>query len=201
MGDIEFIKSKIKIIPDFPQKGIMFQASAFLANCAKLQDIFPVFQDPLAVEALITHIVGHIIEKFGNSVDVIVGLDARGFLLGPVIALRLGAAFVPVRKRGKLPGETTEVAYVKEYGTDYFEMQKGACKEGQKVIVIDDLIATGYNFAKFHNLSRGSAKAAGDLIKGNNARVLEYIFFVELCALGGSAKLDAPTYSLIKDQS
>jgi adenine phosphoribosyltransferase len=131
----------------------------------RFQDIFPIFQDPLAVEALVTHIVNHIICTHQNKIDVIVGilsshnipgLDARGFLLGPIIALRLGCAFVPVRKQGKLPGKTSVVGYEKEYGTDYFEMQEGAVKAGQQVVIIDDLIATG-----------GSAKAAGELVKGS----------------------------------
>ncbi|KAJ3302233.1 adenine phosphoribosyltransferase [Blyttiomyces sp. JEL0837] len=129
MADVEFIRSKLRAIPDFPKKGILFQ------------DIFPIFQDPLAVETLVTHIVHHLLSSGLPKIDVIVGLDARGFLLGPIIALRLGAAFVPVRKAGKLPGETTQVSYVKEYGTDFFEMQKGAVKPGQNVVILDDLIA------------------------------------------------------------
>ncbi|KAJ3227878.1 adenine phosphoribosyltransferase [Clydaea vesicula] len=174
--DIELIKSKIKIIPDFPQKGIMFQ------------DIFPVFKDPLAVEALVTHITSHILSTQLKKVDAIVGLDARGFLIGPIIAMRLGCAFVPVRKRGKLPGGTVQVAYQKEYGTDYFEMQDDAISAGQNVIILDDLIATG-----------GSAKAAGDLVGKMGGSVLEYIFFIELTFLNGAKLLNAPVYSLIKD--
>lgn len=82
------------------------------------------------------------------------------------------------------------VGYEKEYGTDFFEMQEGAVKEGQNVVIIDDLIATG-----------GSAKAAGDLVAGNGAKTVEYIFFVELCFLDGKKQLDAPVYSIIKDES
>ncbi|KAI8823358.1 adenine phosphoribosyltransferase [Fimicolochytrium jonesii] len=175
MSDIAHIKSLLKAIPDFPKKGILFQ------------DIFPIFQDPLAVETLVTNVVHHILSTGLPKIDVIVGLDARGFLLGPWIANRLGAAFVPVRKAGKLPGETTRVAYEKEYGTDYFEMQTGAIKKGQNVVVFDDLIATG-----------GSAKAAGDLIAQNGGKTVEYIFIVELTALQGVTKLDAPVYSLVQ---
>jgi adenine phosphoribosyltransferase len=94
---------------------------------------------------------------------------------------------VPVRKPGKLPGVCHQASYIKEYGTDLFELQQDAIKPGQTVVVLDDLIATG-----------GSAKAAGDLIAMSNGKALEYIFFVELTALKGSSKLDAPTYSLIK---
>jgi adenine phosphoribosyltransferase len=79
----------------------------------------------------------------GNKPDVIVGLEARGFLFGPSLALRLGSGFVPVRKKGKLPGPTVEATYMKEYGEDYFQMQADGIKEGQKVLVVDDIIATG----------------------------------------------------------
>ncbi|KAJ3087493.1 adenine phosphoribosyltransferase [Quaeritorhiza haematococci] len=168
MTDIEKISSLLKTIPDFPKKGIMFK-------------------DPNAVEMLVTHIVHHILSSGLPKIDVVVGLDARGFLIGPMIACRLGAAFVPVRKAGKLPGACTKVAYEKEYGTDYFEMQVGAIKEGQNVIILDDLIATG-----------GSAKAAGDLVVQNKGVVQEYIFFIELTVLGGAKKLNAPVYSLVK---
>jgi len=130
-------------------------------------DIFPILRNPIAFETLITHLVHHITSHtLTNSptkkVDVIVGLDARGFLLGPIIALRLGAAFVPVRKAGKLPGDCSSVSYEKEYGMvspwslhlpgfdvmnvlvqDSFEMQADAIQPGQTVVVIDDLIATG----------------------------------------------------------
>lgn len=108
------------------------------------KDIFPIFQQPQLVETLVTHIVHHILTTSAQlkekKVDVIVGLDARGFLLGPLIALRLGCAFVPVRKRGKLPGETVTVGYEKEYGTDYFDIQKESIKCSQRVIILDDLI-------------------------------------------------------------
>ncbi|KAI9314014.1 adenine phosphoribosyltransferase [Zopfochytrium polystomum] len=175
MADVALIKSKLRAIPDFPKKGILFQ------------DIFPLFQDPLAVETLVTHILHHLTSSGLPKIDVVVGLDARGFLLGPLIALRLGAAFAPVRKAGKLPGSTTKVTYEKEYGSDSFEMQVDAVKAGQNVIVLDDLIATG-----------GSAKAAGQLVAKNGGKVVEYVFFIELTALKGAAVLDAPVYSVLK---
>jgi adenine phosphoribosyltransferase len=103
--DLKRINSLIRDIPDFPKPGILFK------------DIFPLFQDPIAVEMVITHIVNYINTTIEKKVDVVVGLDARGFLFGPLVAMRLGAAFAPVRKAGKLPGETIQVAYVKEYGT------------------------------------------------------------------------------------
>ncbi|ORX42362.1 adenine phosphoribosyltransferase [Hesseltinella vesiculosa] len=172
--DIERIKSLLGTHEDFPKKGIVFK------------DMFPVFQDPTAVEALISNIVHHINSTQAEKIDVVVGLDARGFLFGPLVALRLGAAFVPVRKQGKLPGECASAVYEKEYGQDVFEIQKSAVKPGARVIVIDDLIATG-----------GSAAAAGELVKKCQATTVEYVFIMELDFLKGAEKLDAPVYSLI----
>ncbi|WWD21958.1 adenine phosphoribosyltransferase [Kwoniella shandongensis] len=176
MSDIAFLKSTLGVHPDFPKKGITFL------------DIFPLLRSPLAFETLITHLTHHILTTFPSSKpDVIVGLDARGFLIGPIIAMRLGAAFVPVRKGGKLPGQVEVVKYEKEYGTDEFEIQAGAIQPGQKCIVIDDLIATG-----------GSAAAAGELIKKSQGITLEYLFIVSLPFLKGHEKLDAPIYALIE---
>ncbi|KAG2184731.1 hypothetical protein INT43_000644 [Umbelopsis isabellina] len=174
MADIERIKALLGTHADFPKKGIVFK------------DMFPVFQDPTAVEALITNIVHHISSTYNEKIDVVVGLDARGFLFGPLVALRLGAAFAPVRKAGKLPGDCARAVYAKEYGEDVFEIQKDAVKAGSRVIVIDDLIATG-----------GSAGAAGQLIKQCEATVVEYVFVMELDFLNGRKALDAPVYSLI----
>ncbi|CAM0142457.1 adenine phosphoribosyltransferase [Umbelopsis sp. WA50703] len=174
MADIERIKALLGTHADFPKKGIVFK------------DMFPVFQDPTAVEALITNIVHHIASTYNEKIDVVVGLDARGFLFGPMVALRLGAAFAPVRKAGKLPGECARAVYAKEYGEDVFEIQKDAVKPGSRVIIIDDLIATG-----------GSAGAAGQLIKQCKATVVEYVFVMELDFLNGRKALDAPVYTLI----
>ena len=116
-----------------------------------------------------------------------VGLDARGFLLGPVIAQRLGAGFVPVRKQGKLPGACVQATFEKEYGADVFEMQRDAIPAGANVLVVDDLIATG-----------GSAAAAGSLVRQLQARVVEYVFVVSIPCLKGADKLDAPEYHLVE---
>ncbi|KIP10649.1 hypothetical protein PHLGIDRAFT_100749 [Phlebiopsis gigantea 11061_1 CR5-6] len=180
MSDTDYLKSLLKAHPDFPKKGIVFL------------DIFPILRDPVAFETLITHFVYHLTSKTIPSlptkkVDVVVGLDARGFLLGPIIAMRLGAAFVPVRKKGKLPGECVTAAYEKEYGIDSFEMQADAIKPGQSVIVVDDLIATG-----------GSAKAAGELVAKLGGKVHEYLFIIELTFLKAASKLDAPLYSIVQ---
>ncbi|KAG0342215.1 adenine phosphoribosyltransferase [Podila humilis] len=174
--DIQRINSLLRDIPDFPKKGILFK------------DIFPLFQDPIAVEMVITHIVNHINTTQNEKVDVVVGLDARGFLLGPLVAMRLGAGFAPVRKGGKLPGPVTQVSYEKEYGTDVFEMQQDAIKAGQNVIIVDDLIATG-----------GSAAGAQQLVEKLGGKVLEFIFMIELEFLNGKSVLNAPVYSMIKN--
>ncbi|KAG9317550.1 adenine phosphoribosyltransferase [Chiua virens] len=156
-------------------------------------DIFPIFRDPVAFETLITHFVYHITsytipKSVRKKVDVVVGLDARGFLIGPLIALRLGAAFVPVRKKGKLPGPCKQASYEKEYGVDTFEMQDGAIRPGQNVIIVDDLIATG-----------GSASAAGALVRLQGGNILEYLFIVEISALRKNWTIEDPVYSIIQE--
>lgn len=146
MSDIAYLKSRLGVHPDFPKKVSRGSSRSSLPSGSitdegpqgvTFMDIFPLFQDPIAFETLITHLLHHILTTHSQKPDVIVGLDARGFLLGPIIAMRLGAAFVPVRKGGKLPGQCEKVEYVKEYGSDVFEMQSGAVKPGQKCIVIE----------------------------------------------------------------
>jgi adenine phosphoribosyltransferase len=171
--ELQRIKSLLRAVPDFPIKGILFQ------------DIFPIFQDPTALRSLVTAICDRV-KSLGN-VDVIVGLDSRGFLLGPWIAAELGIAFAPVRKAGKLPPPTHKVSYQLEYGSDSFEISQLGIKKGQRVVLLDDLIATG-----------GSAKAAEELIGLCNGQVIECIFLVELIGLKGKEKLKAPTFSLFQ---
>jgi len=176
----DHIKSFLVPHPDFPQKGIVFL------------DIFPLLRNPLAFETVITHLMHHVTsytipQSLSKKIDVVVGLDARGFLFGPIIALRLGAAFVPVRKKGRLPGDCVTAVYEKEYGSDSFDMQADAIKPGQSVIVVDDLIATG-----------GSAKAAGELIEKLEGKTLEYLFIISLPFLKGHEKLNAPSYSIVQ---
>jgi len=182
MADVELIRSLLAPHPNFPKEGIVFL------------DLFPIMRNPVAFETLITHLVHHITSTLISpktngikKIDVVVGLDARGFLLGPIIAMRLGAAFVPVRKKGKLPGACVTATYQKEYGSDSFDMQADAIIPGDTVIIVDDLIATG-----------GSAKAAGALVKQLGGQILEYIFVVGLTFLKGHEQLDAPTYSMIE---
>ena len=160
----------VRAIPDFPQPGIVFR------------DIFPVFMNPKALNVVIDEFERLIRTKFGNDdIDVIAGLDSRGFLLGPILALRFNASFIPIRKKGKLPGKILTVAYTKEYGVDHFEMQEEAVTEGQRVLVVDDLLATG-----------GSAKAASDLISLAKGSILGYAFLIELTDLFGRDQLPNP---------
>lgn len=179
--DIQLLKSQFKFYPDYPKKGVNF--------C----DILPVLRDPLSFEVLISHLINHVFthtipalvakQGAGAKIDFVVGLDARGFLLGPILAMRLGAGFVPVRKQGKLPGECQQAVYEKEYGQDIFEMQTSSLKQGSNVLVVDDLIATG-----------GSAKAAGELVKKLGSTTVEYLFVVAIPFLKGAEKLDGPSY-------
>ena len=123
----------LRQFPNFPSPGILFE------------DILPVFADAAIHESLIRALELHVRGNYGLSQtpDVIVGLEARGFLFGPSLALKLGAGFVPVRKQGKLPGPTETAGFQKEYGEDFFQMQADGIKPGQRVIVVDDIIATG----------------------------------------------------------
>ncbi|ANB14200.1 adenine phosphoribosyltransferase APT1 [Sugiyamaella lignohabitans] len=168
------LKGKLRQFQDFPSKGILFE------------DIMPIFQDPKAFQLLLDGLKLHLKDK---KVDVIVGLDARGFLFGPALALQLGAAFVPVRKQGKLPGPTVQAVYEKEYGQDIFEIQADAIKPGQSVVIVDDIIATG-----------GSASAAGELVTKIGGSVTEYLFILELLFLKGRDKLNAPVFTLLAGQ-
>ncbi|KAK6340007.1 adenine phosphoribosyltransferase [Orbilia blumenaviensis] len=168
------LRGALKQYPDFPQPGILFE------------DILPLFSSFEIHTKLVDALVLQVIEAFPSKPDVIVGLDARGFLFGPTLALKLEAGFVPVRKRGKMPGECVAEKYVKEYGEDWFEMQKDVIKPGQKVLVVDDIIATG-----------GSASAAGSLVRQLEGDLLGYLFILELDFLKGRDKLDAPVYTLL----
>lgn len=139
------LRNNLRSFQDFPIPGIVFV------------DIMPLFANPEAHATLVSALELQIKETFGNNKpDVIVGLDARGFLFGPGLALRLGVPFAAVRKQGKLPGPCVTAEYVKEYGKDFFQMQEGAIREGQKVLVVDDIIATGMHFSQRILLNNGT---------------------------------------------
>ncbi|KAF4989389.1 hypothetical protein FDECE_14733 [Fusarium decemcellulare] len=171
------LRKSLRSFPDFPIPGINFV------------DIMPLFADPTAHATLVNALELQIAEAFPTKPDVIVGLDARGFLFGPGLALRLGVSFAAVRKKGKLPGPCATAEYVKEYGKDFFQMQQDAVSEGQKVLIVDDIIATG-----------GSAKAAAELVHQLKGEVVGYLFILEIPGLNGRDKLgSAPTKILLED--
>ncbi|KAI5467431.1 phosphoribosyltransferase-like protein [Mariannaea sp. PMI_226] len=171
------LRKSLRSFPDFPIPGINFV------------DIMPLFADPVAHATLVDALELQIAEAFPVKPDVIVGLDARGFLFGPGLALRLGVPFAAVRKQGKLPGPCVTAEYIKEYGKDLFQMQEDAVREGQKVLIVDDIIATG-----------GSAKAAADLVHQLKGEVIGYMFILEIPGLNGREKLGAaPTTILLED--
>jgi adenine phosphoribosyltransferase len=161
----EFLRQSIRTIADYPKPGIQFR------------DITTLLRDPRAfgitVEALIA-------PWRGRGIDKVAGIEARGFILGGAVAHGLAAGFVPIRKRGKLPHETVRVAYSLEYGVDQMEMHRDAIERGEKVLLLDDLIATG-----------GTATAAAQLLAEAGAEVAAACFVIDLPGLGGAAKLRA----------
>lgn len=166
------LASVIAAVPDFPKPGILFR------------DVTPVFQDPRAYEAAIAGLAQRL---DGVACDALAAVESRGFLLGGPLALRLGKGLVLVRKAGKLPRQTRRAAYALEYGEAVVEMHVDACRPGDRVVVLDDLLATG-----------GTAAAAGELVRGCGAEVAAYLFLVELAGLHGRERLtDAPVISLV----
>lgn len=157
-------KDKIRIIEDFPKSGISFK------------DITPIFQDKDALKELVDTIKDEVKDK---NIDLVVGPEARGFLIGAPLAYALSAGFVPVRKPGKLPSETLSYEYSLEYGTDTLEIHKDAIKKGQRVLVVDDLLATG-----------GTISSVARLIEELGGEVVSMKFIIELTGLKGREKLD-----------
>lgn len=167
------LKNSIRIIEDFPKKGISFK------------DITTILQDADALKYTIDVMVSYLKDK---HVDVIVGPEARGFLFGVPVAYALGAGFVPVRKPGKLPYDTIDIEYDLEYGSDKLEIHKDAIKCGQKVAIVDDLLATG-----------GTVAAVTKLIEEMGGEIVSLNFVVELTELNGKEKLKGyDIMSLIK---
>ncbi|NP_001264576.1 adenine phosphoribosyltransferase isoform 1 [Gallus gallus] len=169
------VRDRVRSFPDFPVPGVLFR------------DISPLLKDPVAFKALIDLLEDHLRASFPR-IDVIAGLDSRGFLIGPSLAQRLGVGFVLIRKKGKLPGPTESISYALEYGKAELEIQSDAVEAGQKVVVVDDLLATG-----------GTMRAACELLVRLKADILECLVVIELKALGGAAKLEAiPFHSLLQ---
>lgn len=167
------LRALVRDIPDFPKPGILFR------------DITPVLGHAAAFSAVVDALAG--LARVHGATRV-VGIESRGFILGTPVAARLGLPFVPVRKPGKLPHERTRVEYTLEYGTDALEMHVDAVEPGDRVVIIDDLLATG-----------GTAEAACRLVEQSDATVAAVLVMIELCDLGGEDRL-APrhVYSLLK---
>jgi len=159
----EPLKKMIREVPDFPKKGILFY------------DITTLLKDKLGFAALIDALSEHYLE---SNVDLVLGMEARGFIFAPALAYRLNAGFVPVRKPGKLPAATTRYDYSLEYGTNTLEIHKDAIQKGQRVIIVDDLLATG-----------GTAEATTQLVAALGGEVVGLGFVVELDFLRGRDKL------------
>jgi adenine phosphoribosyltransferase len=167
------LKKLIREIPDYPKPGILFY------------DLTTLLQDKRGFRDLIDKLCEH---YAGKKVDIIAGIEARGFIFAPALAYRMGAGFVPIRKPNKLPWKTAEVTYQLEYGTDKLQIHRDAVKHGDRVLVCDDLLATG-----------GTAAAAVALVRQLGAEVTGAAFAVELSFLNGRAKLPGiDVFSLLK---
>ncbi|XP_031829589.1 adenine phosphoribosyltransferase [Nomia melanderi] len=169
---LEILRNAIKTYPDFPKPGVIFR------------DIFGIFNDVVALRAMKDLLVEHVLFL---EVDLVVGLDSRGFLLGPIISLELGKPFLPIRKKGKLPGEVIEQNITLEYGEATLEIQKKLLTKGTRVLVVDDLLATG-----------GTMIGAIELLRSGGVEVVECLVIIELSKLKGREKLDVPVHSFIQ---
>ncbi len=167
---LDSIKKKIRTIPDFPKKGIMFRdITTLLADGQGLKDVINEFK-----------------KRYENKgIDVVAGIEARGFILGGVLAHELGVGFIPLRKKGKLPFNVKSKTYDLEYGTDTIEMHEDAVKKGQKVLLVDDLLATG-----------GTSLAAAELIEEAGGLLEEIAFIIDLPDLPGKKKLMDAGYKI-----
>lgn len=167
------LKQYIRSIPDFPKQGILFR------------DITTLLKDKYAFKKAINDLSQAV---KGEKIDYVIAVESRGFIFGAPLALKLGAGFIPVRKKGKLPAETISAEYALEYGTDSLYMHKDALKPNSKVLIVDDLLATG-----------GTVAAVCQLTEKVKAKIAGIIFLIELCDLKGRDKLKGyPVFSLIK---
>jgi adenine phosphoribosyltransferase len=157
------IKSRIRTVPHYPKQGVMFR------------DITTLLKDPVGFQVTINELVNR---YAGVKVDKVAGIESRGFIIGAVVAFQLGVGFVPIRKKGKLPAKTVGHDYELEYGTDRIEIHVDAIDRGDRVLLVDDLIATG-----------GTAEAAVKLIESMGGTILECCFVIDLPELGGHQRL------------
>ncbi len=165
------LKAKIRHVPDFPKAGILFY------------DVTTLLRDPLGFQVTIDTMTTPYVDR---NIDLVVGIESRGFILGAAVADRLKAGFIPVRKLGKLPAVTLRASYDLEYGSDTLEMHRDAVQPGQRVLIVDDLLATG-----------GTASATVNLVKQAGGTVEGVAFLIELLALGGRAKLAGERLSVV----
>ena len=157
------LKALIREVPDFPKPGINFY------------DITTLLKDPAGFKGVIDSLAAR---YRSTPIDVVLGIEARGFIIAPAVAYALGYGFIPVRKEKKLPAERERIEYALEYGTDVLEIHKDAVSPGQSVLIIDDVLATG-----------GTAEAAAALVRGQGGYVVGYAFVIELSFLGGRERL------------
>ncbi len=162
------LRKNLRVVPNFPKKGIMFQ------------DIFSVIEKPTLLKMIINEI-SKIIKK--EKITKIVGIDARGFIFGSLISVKNEIPFIPIRKKGKLPGKVFKKKYKLEYGFDEIEIQKGSILKKDKVLIIDDLIATG-----------GTALASAKLVENMSTKTISFMFVIDLYNLGGSKILKKKGY-------
>jgi adenine phosphoribosyltransferase len=167
MDNTEQLKDKIRHIPDFPKAGILFY------------DVTTLLQDPAGFRLAIQSVAAPF---SGEHIDVVVGIESRGFIFGAAVADKLGAGFAPVRKPGKLPSRTVRAAYDLEYGSDALEIHDDAVRNGQRVLIVDDLLATG-----------GTAHATASLVRRLGGEVHALAFLIELAALNGRQRLAGET--------
>ncbi len=166
------LASKIHAVPDFPKPGILFR------------DITPLLSDPVAYRALVDTFTSR---YAGQRIAKVVAIESRGYLIGAPLALAIGAGLVLVRKPGKLPRAVDSESYALEYGTDVLEIHAADISPGERVLIVDDLLATG-----------GTAAAAGSLVKRRGAETVEFAFIIELDALKGRNRLTpAPVFSVL----
>lgn len=173
MESIEYLKSRVREIKDFPKEGILFR------------DLTTMFKDPRSIEVATDLLV----RRYANKgITKVVGIESRGFIFGSILAYKLKAGFVPIRKKGKLPAEKVSVSYQLEYGQDSIEMHKDAIEPGDRILLHDDLLATG-----------GTTLAALQMIKSFNVASIDICFLVELLELKGREKIgpDYDVYSLL----
>lgn len=169
---MEHLKALIRDVPDFPMQGILFR------------DVTPLLRDPAGLRQVVQAFADRYREQ---GIDVVAGIESRGFIFGTPLAVALGTGFVPIRKLGKLPADKITREYALEYGTNSLEVHRDAVRSGERVLLVDDLLATG-----------GTARAASELLEELGAQVVETAFVIELAFLNGRAALDGrPVHALM----